>query len=238
MYIYSSPPSSQSSSPPMLYSPLMNDLKPANTVSTTFAGVLVVLTGCYWLTFSGLIIWMAFQDREYHGSRYLLALSVMVVVLGLSVSTVVVGFGVLYRRNWGRIFSVVFAGLWILFGWWELKPLLQLHGSYVPGGYIAINSFPIVAAIIWLALLFRKEVRMEFLPAPVVQIYVSLLGEGPPRSRVTRARALGNGLFELLSTDACDSGAERWEFQPGSIVRGVQARHDGEAYLLAASFDR
>jgi hypothetical protein len=147
----------------------------------------------------------------------------MVVVLSLSIGTIVVGFGVIYRRNWGRIFSMVIAGLWILFGWWEVTPLLQLPGSDIPAGYMALHSFPIVAAIIWLALFARKGARMEFLPGPIVPIQVNLLGDG---------------LFELLPTDECDPSAERWEFQPGSIVRGVQTRHYCEARLLAVSFDR
>ena len=222
----------------MLYSLQMNDLVPPRTASTTIAGVLVVLTGCFWLVLSGLVLWIAFQDRGFHGTRYVLAWSVVVAVLSLSVGTIVVGLGVIYRRNWGRIYSMVIAGLWILFGWWEVRPLLQLPGSDIPAGYMALHSFPIVAAIIWLALFARKGARMEFLPGPIVPIHVNLLGEGPPRSRVTRARALGNGLFELLSTGECDPSAERWEFQPGSIVRGVQTRHDGEAHLLAVSFDR
>lgn len=171
------------------------------------------------------------------GLRQKLIVASLLVALGcMGISTVVVGFGVLFRRNWGRILAIALAGPWILIGWWFLKPILQLPASLAPGGFIALYTFPILAAIAWLALLASKRVRIEFLPPPIVQIYVNLLDEELPSSRPTQALALGNGLFELLPTEGYDPDVEHWEFRHGSIVRGTEARRDGEAYLLAVSF--
>jgi hypothetical protein len=106
----------------------------------------------------------------------------------------------------------------------------------MPVGFIAVCSIPILAAITWLTLLAGKRIRIEFLPPAIVQIYVNLLDHRPPGSRPTQALALGNGIFELLPPDGFDPDVEHWEFRPGSIVRGMEARRDGEAYLLAVSF--
>ena len=66
-----------------------------------------------------------------------------------------------------------------------------------------------------------------------VEIYVNLLGEGTPCSRPTQAQVLENGLFKLLPTENYDPDDEHWEFPPGTVVRGLEIRHEGKSYLLA-----
>jgi hypothetical protein len=67
-----------------------------------------------------------------------------------------------------------------------------------------------------------------------IEIYVSLLEEGTPTLRGTKAIDLGNNLYELLPTSNYDPEDEVWEFEPGSIVFG-QARQSnkGEKILVA-----
>ena len=220
----------------MVYSPQMSELVPPRSRSVTTAGVLVILTGCIWLALAGSFLWWGFDSAGRPSLRQILILAVLVVLVCMSAGTVIVGFGILFRRNRGRIIAIALAGPWILFGCWFLKPFLRLPASQVPGEIIALYSFPILAAMAWLAILTRKRVRIEFLPLAVVQIYVNLLDEETPCSRPTQALVLGNGLFELLPTEGYNPDAEHWEFHPGSIVRGTEAHRDGETYLLAVSF--
>jgi len=221
----------------MVYSPQMSELLPPRSLAVTTAAVLAIVTGCYWLGVIGLSLWGMKLDSNYSGLPQ--KLIVTWSVLGcMSVGTVVVGFGLLLRRNWGRIFAILLAGPWVLFGWIFLKPFLWLRTSLVSDGlFIALNALPIVAGIAWLALLTGKRVRSEFRPPPIVQIYVNLLNEGTPRSRPTQVLALGNGLFELLPAIDYDPDNEHWEFLPGSFVRGREAHRDGEPYLLAVSLE-
>lgn len=215
----------------------MDDLLPPRSRSVTAAAILLVITGCFWLALSGPFLWWELHLAGSPGLRQKLIVASLLVLLGcMSLATVIVGFAVLIRRNWGRILAIALAGPWILFGCWFLKPILWLPASLVPGGIIAVYAFPVLAAIAWLALLAGKGVRPEFLPPAIVQIYVNLLDEPSPCSRPTQALALGNGLFELLPTEGYDPDVEHWEFRPGSIVRGTEAHRDGEAYLLAISF--
>jgi hypothetical protein len=213
----------------------MSELMPPRSLSVTTAAVLALTTGCYWLGVIGLSLWEISVERNYLGFPQ--RLIVLSSVLGcMSAGTVIVGFGLLFRRNWGRIFAILLAGPWILFGWNFLKPFLRLPASLgLRALFIALNALPIVAGIAWLALLTGKRIRSEFRPPSIVQIYVNLLNEGTPCSRPTQALALGNGLFELLPTEDYDPDDEHWEFLPGSLVRGMEAHRDGEPYLLAVS---
>src|SRR5579863_3333561 len=160
----------------MVYSPQMGDLKPPRSRSVTAAAVLIVVTGCFWLVVGGQVLWLVFHHEGRIGSRRELFLASLAVFECItSLGTVIVGFGVLFRRNWGRIFAIALAVGWILFGLWFLEPFLRLPASLAPGRFIALYAFPILAAIAWLALLAGKRVRTEFLPPAVVQIYVNLL---------------------------------------------------------------
>jgi hypothetical protein len=137
----------------------MSELMP-RFLSVTTAALLALLTGCYWLSVIGLFA------LEGNHSGLPQKLIVLCSVLGcMSAGTVIVGFGLLFRRNWGRIFAILLAGPWILFGWSFLKTFLWLPPSLVPGGlFIALNALPIVTGIASLALLTSKRVRSEFLP--------------------------------------------------------------------------
>lgn len=68
----------------------------------------------------------------------------------------------------------------------------------------------------------------------LTEIHVNLLEEGTPTWRLTKARSLGNGTYEVLPNENYDPENEIWEFPPGSIVLG-QERHlkDGQKILLA-----
>jgi hypothetical protein len=220
----------------MVYWPQMGDLIPPRSSSVTLAAVLVLLTGCLWFALGGSFLWWVFRHGRGPSLRQMLIVAASVVLVCTSAATVIVGFGVLFRRNSARILAIVLAGPWILFGCWFLKPFLRLPPSLILGGLIALYALPILAAIAWLALLARKRVRIEFLPPAIVRIYVNLLLDGPPTSRPTDALDLGNGLFELLPATGNDPEVEHWEFRPGSIVRGKEAHRDGETYLLAVSF--
>jgi hypothetical protein len=215
----------------------MSDLTPPRSLSVTVAAILVVTTGCFWLGVGGLAAAWGFHNLDNAvdvRQRLLFALFALVGCTGAV--TVIAGFGVLFRRHWGRILAIALAGPWILYGWWFLKPFLSIPASMHPGRFIVEFLLPVVAGLTWLALLIRRKVRSEFMPPASVQIFVKMLDENPPRTRPTRALALGNELFELLPTTDFDPEAERWEFRPGSIVRGLKTHRDGEAYLLATSF--
>src|SRR5271168_4457199 len=108
----------------MVYSPQMADLIPPRSRSVTAAAVLVIITGFFWLALSGLLLWGDFHFGGNPGIRQkLIVASFSVALCCMSVATVIVGFGVLSRRNWGRILAIALAGPWIFFGSWILKPL-------------------------------------------------------------------------------------------------------------------
>ena len=66
-------------------------------------------------------------------------------------------------------------------------------------------------------------------------IYIRLLDEGTDVFRPTEAEALEGGFFRLLPTPEYDPDDEHWEFTPGSVVRGVLQKLDGEAILVAVN---
>jgi hypothetical protein len=216
----------------------MSELTPPRSRSVTTAAVLMLITSCFWLAVSGLTFWWR-NDLEGAYAGLQKKLIVAMALLGcMSLGTVIVGLGILFRRNWARIVAVMLAGPWILFGWSFLNPLLRLPDPLAAGGLIiAMNLLPIIAGIAWLALLVGERARAEFLPPPTVRIYVNLLGEGPARTRPARALAWGYGLFELLPAENYDPKVEHWEFPPGSFVHGMKEHRDGEPYLLAVSLD-
>jgi hypothetical protein len=226
----------------MVYSQQMHDLMPPRTFSVTFAAILAIFVGLYGLVaYFGVLIWGRNTGLTYSSLR--LWLIVTYVIFGCaSVSALIGGFGILFRRNWARVLAIVAAVPLIYSGLWDVYGFLRLPASLLRGGPILILVVtivaPLLAAITWLVLLIGKKVRTEFFPPAVVEIYVNLLNEGTPCARPTRALTLGNGLFELLPAEGYDPDVEHWEFRPGSIVRGKETQRDSEAYLLATSFER
>ncbi|NBX67030.1 MAG: hypothetical protein EBQ96_08555 [Proteobacteria bacterium] len=67
-----------------------------------------------------------------------------------------------------------------------------------------------------------------------IQIYVTLLDEGTPTIRPTKAIVLEKNLYQLLPTPNYDPEDETWEFLPNSIVIGETILTDeNEPVLLA-----
>ena len=66
-------------------------------------------------------------------------------------------------------------------------------------------------------------------------IYIRLLDEGTDVLRPTEAEELANGLFKLMPTPEYDPDDEKWEFIPGSVVRGVIRKLEGQAVLVAVN---
>jgi hypothetical protein len=69
----------------------------------------------------------------------------------------------------------------------------------------------------------------------LAEIYVSLLEEGTPTWRSTKARSLGNGIYQLLPTENYDPEDEIWEFTPGSIVLGQERYTENGRKILFAT---
>ena len=64
-------------------------------------------------------------------------------------------------------------------------------------------------------------------------IYVHLLDEGTTVVRPTQGASLGGDVYKVLATPDYDPDDEHWEFPPGSIVRCVREKRDGENILVA-----
>jgi hypothetical protein len=64
-------------------------------------------------------------------------------------------------------------------------------------------------------------------------IYIPLLDEGTPVVRPTQGVLLGNDLFRVLPTPSYNPDDEHWEFPPGSVVRCVTEKKDGEEIVVA-----
>ena len=68
-------------------------------------------------------------------------------------------------------------------------------------------------------------------------IYIRLLDEGTEVFRPTEAEMLEGDIFKLLPTSDYDPKDEHWEFIPGTVVRGVTQKLEGEDVLLAVSLN-
>lgn len=228
---------------PMVYSRQMRDLMPPRTFSVTFAAVLAILIGFFWLAAGvGLLI----EERRpgvLHSGLRLEGTGAFLLLSCVSAGALIGGFGTLFRRNWARILAIAAAVPLMFFGALFLFPFVRfpalLMYAYSKGAFSILLLFlPFPAAIAWPLMLIGRKVRAEFLPPAIVEIYVNLLDEGTPCRRQTQALTLGNGLFELLPTERYNPEDEHWEFRPGSIVRGKVIQRDDEPYLLATSFER
>ena len=69
-------------------------------------------------------------------------------------------------------------------------------------------------------------------------IYIRLLDEGTDVLRPTEAAKLANGFFKVMPTPGYDPDDEKWEFTPGSIVRGVFRKLGDQDVLVAADIVR
>jgi len=69
-------------------------------------------------------------------------------------------------------------------------------------------------------------------------IYIRLLEEGTEVFRPTSAEPLEGGLLKVLSTPDYDPEDERWEFVPGTVVKGEKRELDGEEVLIAVDVNR
>lgn len=66
-------------------------------------------------------------------------------------------------------------------------------------------------------------------------IYIRLLDEGTEVFRPAPAELLDEGILKVLPTPDYDPEDERWEFLPGTVVRGVRRTLEGEDVLVAVS---
>jgi len=178
------------------------------------------------------------RDSQFPFLRMVPILEWLVAFGCLGLCGLIAGAGLLFRRNWGRLLAIVLSGPAIVSGWLFLRPFLRPLASAAPiYPVLAMGTLPILTAVTWLGLLLPKRVRPALLPPARVEICVKLLDEGTPSLRVTQAVVLGNGLFELLPPKDYDPHDRRWEFQPGSIVRGTQTRRGNASCLLAVPFE-
>ena len=68
-------------------------------------------------------------------------------------------------------------------------------------------------------------------------IYVALLDEGIDVWRPVEARRLAPDLYLIVDQDY-DRDLERWEFEPGTVVRCREEKRDGRRILVAAEAAR
>jgi hypothetical protein len=64
-------------------------------------------------------------------------------------------------------------------------------------------------------------------------IYIHLLDEGTTVVRPTQGVPLGHDVYRVLPTPDYDPDDEHWQFPPGSIVRCVWEKKDGDEVLVA-----
>lgn len=215
----------------MIYSPEMKGLLSPRPGTVTGAALLAILTGCYWFLFAALVS-EVYRETTLPRGRILVWL-VISVALGAAIT--ISGAALLFRRNWGRILAMALAAPCELACLSYIEPLFSAPAR-LRSPLLAPWAFPITAAVAWVGLLARQNVRMELLPPAVVKIYVNLLAEGFPQAlgtKAVQAVALGNNLFKLLPTEDYNHGERHWEIVPGSIVRAIKQRRNGEQFLLA-----
>jgi hypothetical protein len=214
----------------MVYSPEMTGLLSPRPHAVTGAALLAILTGCYWLVFGALFDELYREATPPHVRGRALAWLVFSVTLGVAIATS--GVALLFRRNWGRIFALLLTAPCLLGCFSFIGPFFSLPARLWPP-LLAPWIFPIAAAVAWTGLLAGQNVRMELLPPATIKIYVNLLAEGSGRSVDTKAVALGRNLFKLLPNGSYNQDEQHWEIVPGSVVRVIKKRRDGERYLLA-----
>jgi hypothetical protein len=218
----------------------MSGLMPRRSRSATLAAILLIITAFYWLALGGMWLWLLIdRDSQLPLFRRAPIVEWLVVFAFLGACGLIAGTGLVFRRNWGRLLAIVLSGPAIVSGWIFLRPLLRLPASMTPiSSVLVMNALPILTGVACLGLLIGKRVRPSLLPPARVVIYVNLLDEGTTSLRATQGVVLGNGLFELLAPKDYDPHDKRWEFRPGSIVRGIQTKRGDASCLLAVPFER
>jgi archaellum component FlaG (FlaF/FlaG flagellin family) len=68
-------------------------------------------------------------------------------------------------------------------------------------------------------------------------IYIRLIDEGTEVFRPTKAEVLQDGFFKVLPTANYDPDDECWEFVPGSVVRCISRKLDGDEVLIAVAMN-
>src|SRR5271163_4433379 len=126
----------------MVYSRPMRDLMPPRTFSVTFAALLAIITGIYWVAVSvGVLVWGGGTGTGFPGLR--LKASVALVVLGCAgTGALISGRGILFRRNWARILAIAAAGPLIFSGLWDLYVILRLPNLQIRGKDIVSFVLP------------------------------------------------------------------------------------------------
>jgi hypothetical protein len=66
-------------------------------------------------------------------------------------------------------------------------------------------------------------------------IYVALLDEGIDVWRPVAAERLSRGCYRIVDHDR---GVERWQFEPGTVVRCRKEQRDGRSILIATEAAR
>jgi len=64
-------------------------------------------------------------------------------------------------------------------------------------------------------------------------IYVHLLDEGTMVVRPTQGELLDGDIYRLLPTPDYDPDEEHWQFPPGTVVRCIREKRDGDEILVA-----
>lgn len=64
-------------------------------------------------------------------------------------------------------------------------------------------------------------------------IYIHLIDDGTTVVRPTQGAPLGNNLYRVLAPSDYNPTDEHWQFPPGSIVRCVTEKWNGDDVLVA-----
>jgi hypothetical protein len=151
----------------------MRELMPPRTFSVTFAAILAIFVGLYGLVaYFGVLMWGRNTGVAFSSLR--LRLIVTYVIFGCaSVSALIGGFGILFRRNWARVLAIVAAVPLIYSALWDVYGLLRLPASLIRSSHFVVLVVtivaPLLAAIAWPVLLIGKTIRAEFLPPAIVE---------------------------------------------------------------------
>jgi hypothetical protein len=124
-------------------------------VAVTVIGLLTILFGGVYAAQGGILIFAGdAMANDPAGKGFLEVLGGLLAVIGgtlllQGVPMILAGVGVLLRRQWGRILTLLMAGLTVLWG------LLLLSLSDRDAGYVAFGAAEILYAIVAVVVLFK-----------------------------------------------------------------------------------